>query len=587
MANASYISYIGEWTFGDEMAASRFRAEKIAAASLMLGLVGVAQVPVAAGQGATPPESGAAGAQRPQTPPASAPANSTLDILEFDVDGNTVLDEVTIDDAVYPFLGPQRTREDVDRARAALEKAYTDHGYKTVAVIIPRQTVVQGVVHLQVAEGRVGHLKVVGSRYSSIVRLKQQTPSLAEGSVPNFNDMQRELTQLNQTGDRTVTPALRAGTAPGTIDVDLLVQDHLPLHATAEVNNQYSQDTTHLRVIGTLSYDNLFQEGQSLTVSYQAAPQNEADARVIYASYLVPLGDSPFKLLIDGFHSGTNVAAAGGTDVVGKGTIGEVKALLTLRSSATSYQAVTLGVSYKHFDDDTQITSPQSPGGSQGFTTPVTYFPVTAGYSGLWRGASGATQVDLTASFANPGFGSPGFPNPGGLTLNRAQTPGQELYLRANFSRTQDLPLGFQGYLRLSGQVSDQPLVSNEEFTIGGASSVRGYVEAEALGDRGVSGTLELRSPQLARGALRHVLQDFHLFGFGDRAQVYVLDPIVDAQTSFTQPSKFTLASAGAGGNVQAFNYLNGSLTYARTFREGPVTPRGKNVVLFRAWVAF
>lgn len=564
------------------MAASRFRAEKIAAASLMLGLVSAPHVPAASAQGAAaPPDSGATGTQRSASPPAGSTA--PFDILEFDVDGNTVLDEVAIDDAVYPFLGPQRTREDVDRARAALEKVYVDRGFKTVAVIIPRQTVSQGVVHLDVVEGRVGRLKVTGSRYTSIVKLKQATPSLAEGSVPNFNDVQRQLTQLNQSGDRSVTPSIRAGAAPGSIDVDLLVQDHLPLHGTAEVNNQYSQDTTHLRVTGTLSYDNLFQEGQSLTVSYQAAPENEADARVLYASYLVPLGTSPFKLLIDGFHSGSNVTAEGGIDVVGKGTIGEIKGLLTLASSSTSYQAASLGVAYKHFDDQTQVAAPQSPGGMQGFTTPVTYFPLSAGYSGLLRHWDGVTQIDVTASFAVPEFGSPGFPNPGGLTLNRAFTPGQELYLRVNLSRTQQLPLGFEGYVRFSGQASDQPLVNNEEFTIGGASSVRGYLEAETLGDRGYSGTAELRSPQLASGFVRGMLhvQDFHVFGFVDGAQVFVLNALPG------QSSKLSLESFGAGGNARLFDYLNGSVTYARTGRAGPVTPVRSNKVLFRVWVAF
>jgi hemolysin activation/secretion protein len=556
----------------------------VAAASLALGLAGSGVASLAAAQGTAP-----AGQEQSQKPEASrAPLDDLrpVDILEFDIDGNTVLDEEAIDEAVYPFLGPQRTRHDIDSARAALEKAYVDRGYKTVAVIIPSQMVVHGVIHLQVVEGRVGHLAVVGSKYHSIVHLKKEVPSMAEGSVPNFNEVQRDLAHASQQTDRSVTPRLKAGAAPGTIDVDLLVDDHLPLHGSVEVNNQYSQNTTPLRTIGTLSYNNLLQMGHSVTVTYETAPMNPSDARVVFASYLAPLGKGPFSLLIDGFHSGSNVAAVGGTDVVGKGQIGEIKGIFTLGSSSTAYQAVTLGVAYKHFDDRTDIaaTGQQGP---QGFSTPVTYFPLSVGYSVVLRGASSATQLDLTASFAVPELGSLAYPSDAELNHARFKATGQELYLRENLAVTHDLGRGFSAYLRLSGQLTDQPLITNEQLTAGGAASVRGYVEAEALGDNGLSGTLELRSPQLSPGGFRHWLRDLRVFAFLDGAKLFVLDPIVDKQTQYTQPDRYSLQSFGAGGTMQMLGFLNGSLTYARTAHAGPVTPAGKNGVLFRVWGAF
>lgn len=519
------------------------------------------------------------GAGTAPEPSRSEAQSRPVDILEFDIEGNTLLDEVTIDEAVYPFLGPQRARGDIDRARAALERVYLDRGYKTVAVIIPRQTVVRGVVRLQVVEGRVGNLKVVGSKYTSLVRLKEAVPSLAEGNVPDFNLVQSELARLGQGADRTVTPRLRAGAAPGTIDVDLLVDDHLPLHGSAEVNNQYSQNTTELRAIGTLSYNNLFQRGHSLTVSYQASPQNESDASVIYASYLAPL-TSHLSLLIDGFHSDSDVSTAGGVDVVGRGQIAEVKGLITLESTPARYQAVTLGVAYKHFNDKTTVPNPDQ--GPQGFTTPITYFPLSVGYSLLLREPRAQTQLDLTLNFAVPEFGSPASPTQdAGLSNNRSGATGQELYLRANLTRTQELPWGFQGYVRFTGQLTDQPLITNEEFTAGGASSVRGYVEAEALADEGLSGALELRTPQLAPGGLRRLLQDFRVYGFLDGARLRVRNPLPE------QAGDYSLMSYGAGANLQIFGFLNGALSWARTVEDGPVTPAGADKFLFRVWVAF
>ncbi len=61
---------------------------------------------------------------------------------------------------------------------------------------------------------------------------------------PNFGDVTKDIVSLNQWPDRRVTPALRAGVAPGTVDVDLNVEDKSPLHASLEVNNRQSPSTT-------------------------------------------------------------------------------------------------------------------------------------------------------------------------------------------------------------------------------------------------------------------------------------------------------------------------------------------------------
>jgi hemolysin activation/secretion protein len=213
---------------------------------------------------------------------AQSSSSQTLDVWEFVVDGNTVLDDETIESTLAPFMGPSRTAGDVDKARSALEDCYRDKGYRTVAVTIPQQKAADGVVLLKVQESRVGHLKVIGSKYHSLDRIVESAPSLAEGKVPDFKAVQNDLVTLNQQADRRVTPALKAGARPGTVDVDLVVEDSLPLHGALELNNRYSQDTSKLRSLASLSYDNLLQRGHSLSLSFQTAPQNPDDAKVMF-----------------------------------------------------------------------------------------------------------------------------------------------------------------------------------------------------------------------------------------------------------------------------------------------------------------
>ena len=121
----------------------------------------------------------------------------------------------------------------MEQARSALEKLIQSKGFQTVVVQIPSQNPAGGTVYLDIVENPVGRLRVRDARYSLPSRIKAEVPSLAEGSVPNFNQVSPEIVALNQAPDRRVTPSLRAGVIPGTVDVDLKVDDTLPLHGSS------------------------------------------------------------------------------------------------------------------------------------------------------------------------------------------------------------------------------------------------------------------------------------------------------------------------------------------------------------------
>src|SRR3984957_15026228 len=173
-----------------------------------------------------PPETGVKASQTNQNTP-------RVFIQEYRVEGGGhLLPRVEVEAAVYPYLGPYRTTEDVEQARGALEQAYRDKGYQTVSVQIPPQQGQSGVIVLEVMRGEVGRLRVHGSRYFSIDQIKREAPSLQEGKSPNFTQAPHDLLVLNDLGDRRVTPTLRPGEVPGTVDVDLNVKDTLPVHAS-------------------------------------------------------------------------------------------------------------------------------------------------------------------------------------------------------------------------------------------------------------------------------------------------------------------------------------------------------------------
>ena len=106
---------------------------------------------------------------------------------------------------------------------------------------------------------------------------------------------------------------------PGTMDVDLKVEDKSPWHASVGLNNDYSADTKKLRSTASIGYDNLWQLGHSVSLTFFTAPQQTDNAKVWSGSYSMPLSNR-WSLQFSGYKSDSNVATIGGTNVLGKAT---------------------------------------------------------------------------------------------------------------------------------------------------------------------------------------------------------------------------------------------------------------------------
>ena len=235
--------------------------------------------------------------------------DAQFDVFEYRVEGTNLLPVGVIEQSVYPYLGEDKTLEDVEQARDALERAYHDAGYLTVLVTIPEQKVENAVVRLAVTEAPVKRLRVVDSRYFSPSDIRTAIPELAEGKVPNFTEMQKQLADLNRSADRRVTPVLRAGKTPGTVEVDLKVKDQLPLHGSVELNSRQIPNTTLTRLSANVSWDNLWHRQHSLGVTGLVAPENPDESRVISGNYTLPAWGGFVALY--GVYSASDVASVG------------------------------------------------------------------------------------------------------------------------------------------------------------------------------------------------------------------------------------------------------------------------------------
>jgi hemolysin activation/secretion protein len=485
-----------------------------------------------------------------------APAPRQFDVLEYVVDGNSVLPQTDVERAVYPFLGPERGIAAVENARETLEKAYHDAGFLTVLVDIPEQQVTEGVVRLRVTEGRVERLKVSGNRYYSRGEIRAGTPSLAAGEVPNFTEAQKDLAALSRTPDRRVMPLLRPGRAPGTVEVELKVDDDLPLHGSVELNNKQSPDTTDRRLEASVRYDNLWQKGHSVGASFQNSPLNTDQVEVFTGTYSAPLGAG--VLAAYAVRSNSNLATAGGTAVLGKGTTLGLRYIRPLPARGSYFHSLTGGFDIKNFDETTNLI------GADTAKKPIRYVPFGVQYTGGLIDGQGQWQFNLGAALSVRGLSDrtvicdDGLPHDQ-FDCKRNGAQSNFAVVRGDLQRNQTLGGGWDMTARFDFQAASQPLISNEQFAAGGVDSVRGYYDAERTGDDAWHARLEARTP----GLWPESGIETRLLGFFDWASLRVQQPDPG------QEGRYAIGSWGIGLRLRDSSGLRLALDWALALRAG------------------
>lgn len=486
-------------------------------------------------------------------------------LWEIRVEGNTVLPRTVVERAVYPFLGPGRTAADLERAQDALAKAYQEAGYLTVLVDLPAVAPDgAGVAVLKVIEGKLGALKVSGNRYVSRQALRAAVPALQVGQVPYFPQVQKEIEQVNQSADRRVTPVLSMGSEPGTFQAELKVEDKPALHGSVEVNDRAGPNTRPLRLNGSLRYDDLWQSGHSAMLNYQVSPQDTTEVRAISGSYSLPVGHGGDLLSFSAVHSRSNVVTLGDLTLVGNGDSAGLHYVLSLPSEFALSQNLVAGVDFKRYAQLVGVAPGSSP------NTPLSYWPLSAQYNASFGGADSLTQVSLSA-VVGPGrlFRA----NDADFENARAGAQADFAYVRWDLAREQKLYRGFSLYVRAGGQAASGPLVTYEQYTAGGADSVRGYLEAEQAGDDALFGRAELRSPPLGSTGWWSGL---YTLAFVDAAGLQLQEVLPGQQ------SRYTLYAYGAGIHLRPQAGLEGSFEVGVPQRDGQTTKAHEPRALFR-----
>jgi len=476
--------------------------------------------------------------------------DETFSILHFAVQGNTVLPRAAVEGALYPFMGMRKSIADVESARTALEQSYVKAGYHTVLVDIPEQEVTGGKVQLRVMEGRVERLRVSGSRYFSLGRIREAVPSMAQGQVPHLPTLEKELQAAGrQSADRQLTPVLKPGRTPGMLEAEIEVADRSPLHVDLEVNTRNAPLTSLIRTVASVRYDNLFQRFHSASLQMQNSPQAPDEVRVLAGTYALPVGAWRLVGYAVDVQSEAAVAVATALAVIGTGRIVGLRAVRPLAEGEGAVHTLSLGADRKSFEQNVVLFAADT------LKSPVTYLPFQARYDYLHRDVSGEQlrlALEGNISFRGVGNDDSEFDD----RRFRARTNFAYLGAEADYSRP--LLLGSRGRLRLQGQWSAAPLINNEQLVLGGVDTVRGFFEAEALGDNGMVGSIELRQKLPALAAWMDGM-NMELLAFIDGGVTWIIDPLPEA------PQQIGLAGSGLGFRIDG--PLGADLDFAWAWR--------------------
>lgn len=477
-----------------------------------------------------------------QTPPANA-AEISFALTAVTLAGGTIYPEGRLAAIYADRIGETITLLDLFSIAAELQAVYRGDGYLFTRVLVPAQEILGGAVRLELVEAVIeevaieepaGPLGPVRALAEAIV-----APLIGRAN-PRLADIEATLLRLNDIPGITRAAAVPklGGDLRGGVKL-FVNMERAAVEAVAFVDNRQSP------LIGTglygvvASWNSWSRWGDSTTISAFGSgdfddpfPDDFTERWTVQLEHSRFIGTSGLSLRLRGLYSETRPGdSVADFDI--SGTQSEIEAALVwpLRRSRAFSADLTVGV------EATEVDSVVPGSGGAGLVTADD--SVRAAYVGasmVQRDAWGASEGDVVLRV---GLDILGASRPGDEGLSRSDGDGSFVLIRAHAARTLTAPAiaPFSLWGEVRAQWADRPLLSAEEFSIGGPTLSRAYDPSEFSGDNGVGVTAEIRYP--ADFTVYSMPVGATLYAFADAAEISNLSGGV--------PEHDSLTSAGFG----------------------------------------
>ncbi|MFA4993116.1 MAG: ShlB/FhaC/HecB family hemolysin secretion/activation protein [Candidatus Omnitrophota bacterium] len=422
--------------------------------------------------------------EEPESVPQNGPVGPKIFIKNINVTGVKIFPEAKIKAITAEYLNKELSLGDIQKVAGLITDLYRKKGFITSRAYVPPQKMEQGNLEIRVVEATVGDIQIKGNRFYSTGLIKRYV-SLIKGEAFNYNDLKKDLVDINEHPDRNAKAVLAPGKDPGTTDVILEVKDALPIHVGLGYNNFLSRFVRKNNYNSTFTHNNFLGQDDILTFQYQRGDAN--DYHYYSIRYLYPVTKS---LDIGVFASRSKlVLGREYTDVQsrGKSRIFGVYASQNLIKNDDLVLNLNLGFDYKdvyNFLSGDISSRDKLRVAKAGFD-----FDLTDNF--------GRTIITNDFNYGIPGImgGTKANLGPNDTPTSRAGADGEFLKDTLNILRLQKLLFDMTLLWKNQFQFSPSTLTATEQFQVGGPANNRGYPPAEYVGDRGYAMSWELALP--------------------------------------------------------------------------------------------
>lgn len=424
-----------------------------------------------------------------KSPPEIPDSNQiTFKVDRFVFKGNTVFNTKELEAIVAPFTGRKISISELFNARSVVTKLYVDRGYVTSGAFIPvdenQVTNANGaVITIQVVEGKLEKINVTGDS-----RLKNYVVSRLpnQNEVVNSNRVTEALLLLQQDPlIEAISAELNKGSQFSKTVLNVLVKQRKPFKAEAILDNYRSPAVGTFQRGIQLDHANLSGLGDSLSVGYQ----NTDGSNTIATSYSIPINPQNGTLQFSYVNTSTNIIERpfNNLDILSNARAYQFtyRQPLVRKANNKSYQELALGLTFSRLESESSIDG--------------TPYPLTKGADSIGRTRISAviffqdwTQRYLKGALllrSGFNFGIDAFD----ATINNSAPDGQFFSWQGQAAWLRQLSTDVVFLGRVEIQLADRQLAALEQFSLGGAKTVRGYREDTFVTDNAALVSAELR----------------------------------------------------------------------------------------------
>lgn len=555
----------------------RNRVRLIARRPLAVLILCATAVPVAIGAGdidsggqverqfRKPPQSRSGARPRPPALPQRAtrppPLGEGVDVSGFQLEGSTVYRQDDLQPVFAPYLGRKVTQAELLALAETLTQRYRRDGYLLSEVVVPEQSVTNGVVRLVATEGYVAEVRIQGGGDIPVAAFEPFIQPIRQERPATANVLERNLYLMNDLGGLGVSSALEPISGqPGAHALVIEVARNR-LGGAVAADNRGSRSAGAWR-----GYFDLFATGLTGNfdeTAFRAVTTGNRELNYLVLSHDEPIGSSGARVGLSVNGSDSRASDPGFNS-----------------NLETQSRGMAISASYPLYRTQDANVYLRGAYTAHNGKTDVPGFPVTRDRIRALRlamtldsvdalGGVNLLEVELSKGLRSLGASSNDDPD-------RSRENGRNDFFKTTIyaARLQSVAERWSILAAINGQIAANSLLVPEQFAFGGEQFGRGYNAAELVGDSGIALKLELR---LSGGKPEALPGPYTVYGFYDIGKAWTRSPRQD----LGEVSSHSASSAGLGVRMNLGSSAGAFVEVAQPLTRDVAEPGNRRPRLF------